>query len=227
MKIKMCMVHFIAATWIGVGASAASAALHSYSGSAVIATSSLPADVAVGDVFHFSFTYDDQITDTDIDTDNGIFMGATTSFSLASEPGNSGSWNPSGGAFTFPQRVDTTDDINESGDIIDSIFVDAEGTGFPTLDGEAFDSVSLYLATTALGFVNDTGAGQTLGAQLGGPLPADLSFYDYALKFQIDTEVGIATGTITALSVIREPASLALLGLGGLVVLRRGRRVTN
>ena len=52
-----------------------------------------------GDTFTYSFTFDDQTTDTDTQTYNARFNAAVSAFSLSRGAANVGTWDPAAGTF--------------------------------------------------------------------------------------------------------------------------------
>jgi len=188
--------------------SAGQATLLSYQGTFEINTSPI-SEIVSGDTFAFTFTYDDAITDNSVITNHGSFSGALTAFSLTAEAGNAGTWDPSGGIFTLPGSVTTS--------AARVIFL-ALGTGFPHLNMTGtFSNAQLSFNGIP---ITDTGGGQTLADQLGGPLSGDLSTFT-------STEGAIAiffgpraTGSLTSFSAVPVPTTLilfvtGLIGLAG------------
>jgi hypothetical protein len=142
-----------------LGASSASAALITVSGSMTV-TSAVHAEFAVGDVFDYSFTFDDTTVDSDSSTSNAQFGSGVSAVSLQRRVTNTGSWNPSGGTFTSINFG-----INANGD---AIFLQAQGTGFPTINSLGFFDLSLSFdwAGSTRDFL-DNGSGQTFDQVVG------------------------------------------------------------
>ncbi|MEY3607578.1 MAG: hypothetical protein RLZZ447_366 [Verrucomicrobiota bacterium] len=110
--------------------------------------------IALGDVFDYSFTFDDTTIDSDVQTYNANFSTGVSAVSLQRRAGNTGTWNPASGTFNWINFV--------AGANSDSITLQLKGTGFPNVDGQSFFDVGLsfdWLSTTR-NFV-DTGSGQT------------------------------------------------------------------
>ncbi len=71
------------------------AAVTVYSGFITVNDSDYPGDIALDDVFSYTMTVDDSITDSDPSTTDAFFTNAITGFTMARVSG-SGAWNPSG-----------------------------------------------------------------------------------------------------------------------------------
>jgi hypothetical protein len=209
-----------------LGASSASAALITVSGSMTV-TSAVHAEFAVGDVFDYSFTFDDTTVDSDGNTFNAQFGLGVSAVSLQRRVTNAGSWDPSGGTFDI---ANINFGINANSD---AITLQAQGTGFPTINTLGFFDLSLsfdWLNTTR-DFV-DNGSGQTFDQVVGtSPLnfaSADGYFYGEIRNtdlfgshqgFTVSVNGGGGGASVPEGAVF---APLAL-GLGALLV-GRGRR---
>src|SRR5437773_10144858 len=96
-------LHVSALLWFGlvVTAGLVDATTLNYAGVIKVTNSAFPSDIAVGDAFGFTFSYEDSVTDTNGSTVSGGFPGAFRAFTLTRHPGNLGVWDPTGGVFVF------------------------------------------------------------------------------------------------------------------------------
>ena len=204
------------------GTSSASAALITVSGS-LTATSAAGTSIVVGDVFDYSFTFDDGTVDTNSATFNAQFGYGVSAVSLQRRVGNSGTWNPSGGSFT---TINFT--VGANGD---NITLQAQGTGFPAIDGLPFFDfgVSFDWLSTTRDFT-DTGSGQTF-RQVVGVSPLNFATADGYFFGEIrDATYSSPQFTMTVNGAgggasVPEGSVLAPLALGlGALLAGRGRR---
>lgn len=153
------------------------AAIITVSGSLTATTASGGGSINVGDVFDYSFTFNDATTDSNNATSNAQFGPGVSAVSLQRRGGNTGSWNPSGGTFTSINFV-----INANGD---GITLQAQGSGFPNINGVGFFDLGLSFAwrTATRDFV-DTGLGQTF-AQVAGTSPLNFATADSYVSAEI------------------------------------------
>ena len=166
------------------------AAIITVSGSLTATTASGGGSINVGDIFDYSFTFDDATTDTDSQTYNAQFGAGVTAVSLQRRVGNTGSWNPSGGTFTSINFV-----VNANSD---AITLQAQGTGFPSINGVGFFDLGLNFdwQITTRDFL-DTGSGQTF-AQVVGTSPLNFATADGYLFAEIrDTNYNSPSFTMT------------------------------
>ncbi len=193
----LCSVMALAVTPV------AQAALLSYTGTVQIDTTTTAGEIDLNDVFDFSFTYDDAITD--IDGGFGEFPNAVTAFSFARVSGT-GTWDPAGGTFSLPQDLITAED-NPNELVISTSVNTPLGAAPNPFFQLLFDG----------GFaINDTGIGQTIDQQIGGPLPGDINVFTSARVNIGSFDTGDASGSITAFSatVVPVPAAVWLFGSG-------------
>lgn len=203
------------------GASSASAALITVSGT-LTATSAAGTSIVVGDVFDYSFTFNDATVDSDVQTYNAQFGSGVSAVSLQRR-GGAGTWNPTSGTFTTINFV--------VGANSDSITLQARGTGFPSINGQLFFDfgVSFDWLSTTRDFV-DTGSGQTF-AQVVGVSPLNFATADgylfgeirdanYSSPFFTMTVNGAGGGASVPDGSVLAPLAL---GLGALLA-GRGRR---
>lgn len=199
------------------------AAIITVSGSLTATSASGGGSINIGDVFDYSFTFNDATTDSNNATFNAQFGPGVTSVSLQRRGGNTGSWNPSGGTFTSINFV-----INANGD---AITLQAQGSGFPNINGVGFFDLGLSFAwlTATRNFV-DTGLGQTF-AQVAGTSPLNFATADSYVSAEIrNSNYSSPSFTMTVNgggggASVPEGAVFAplVLGLGALLA-GRGRR---
>ena len=117
--------------------------------------------IAVGDRFTFDFVVEDSTVDTNAGVGAGTFPGLMTSFTMTADPGNTGTWTPSG-TFNLAGSNFVTNAFG------DNMTFQVAGAGFP--DGGA----GVLFSDIDLGFgwpsgVNDNGIGDTFAQQLAPP----------------------------------------------------------
>ncbi len=205
-----------------LGASSASAALITVSGS-LTATSAAGSSIVVGDVFDYSFTFDDATVDSNSLTFNAQFNSGVSAVSLQARGTNAGSWTHVGGTFTSINFS-----VNANGE---SITLQAQGTGFPAIAGQPFFDfgVSFAWLSTTRNFV-DNGSGQTF-AQVVGVSPLNFGSADGYFSGEIrNANYSSPTFTMTVNGAgggasVPEGSVLAPLALGlGALLAGRGRR---
>jgi hypothetical protein len=168
----------------------AGAAIITVSGSLTATTASGGGSINVGDVFDYSFTFNDATTDTNSQTYNAQFGAGVSAVSLQRRVGNTGSWNPSGGTFT---SINFTINANS-----DAITLQAQGSGFSSINGVGFFDLGLNFdwQSTTRDFL-DTGSGQTF-AQVVGTSPLNFATADGYLFAEIrDTNYNSPSFTMT------------------------------
>jgi hypothetical protein len=168
----------------------AGAAIITVSGSLTATTASGGGFINVGDVFDYSFTFNDATTDTDPQTSNAQFGAGVSAVSLQRRVGNTGTWNPSGGSFTTINFV-----VNAGGE---SITLQAQGTGFPSINGIGFRDIDLNFAwQSGTRNFSDSGSAQTF-AQVVGTSPLSFATADSYLFGEIrNTNFGSPVFTMT------------------------------
>ena len=204
------------------GASPASAALITVSGS-LTATSAAGTSIVVGDVFDYSFSFNDATVDSDAQTYNAQFSSGVSAVSLQRRVSNSGTWNPSSGTFTTINFI--------VGANSDYITLQVQGTGFPSINGTAFFDLGLNFAwQSSTRNFTDTGSGQTF-AQVVGVSPLNFATADSYLFGEIrDANYNSPQFTMTVNGAgggasVPEGSVLAPLALGlGALLAGRGRR---
>ena len=196
------------------------AALVAIGGTGTVTSSPL-ADIVVGDQFSFVVTYDDSITDASASGGQGLFPGAVTAFSLNALGGNTGTWIPGTGTAGSTQIITT--------EFIDLLLMQIlDVTGYNQANGLDLIDISGPSLRLQNNNVNDTGAGQTLAAQIGG-LP-DLSTLhpsdSLTLEFGTPGNTQNVVMSLSNLSIVPEPSSwaLATFAAAGLFLLGRARR---
>jgi hypothetical protein len=199
------------------------AAIITVSGSLTATSASGGGSINIGDVFDYSFTFNDATTDSNNATFNAQFGPGVTSVSLQRRGGNTGSWNPSGGTFPSINFV-----VNANSE---SVTLQAQGAGFPTIDGVGFFDLDLNFAwrNVTRNFV-DTGLGQTF-AQVVGTSPLNFATADSYLFGEIrNANYASPSFTMTVNgggggASVPEGAVFAPLALGlGALLAGRGRR---
>lgn len=213
----------IFASWMLLSSHCATAAVTVYSGTLTVNDSSpIPPDLVVGDVFAFSFSLDDSITDSDPDPDSAVFTNLITGFTMSKVSG-SGTWVPSG---TFTSS--TSFHIGWYGSVAEAYPLyppgGFTGTGFPTLGGEQFGNV--YFGFQTYTEPNDTGSGQTFAEIYGGLLThPNWGGYESGIRQGSGDFSYAQTDFTIGVSSVPEPGRflLASIGLCGLV-LRRNRQ---
>lgn len=198
------------------------AAIITVSGSLTATSASGGGSINAGDIFDYSFTFDDATTDSNNAMSNAQFGPGVTSVSLQRRVGNTGSWNPSGGTFTSINFV-----INANGE---SITLQAQGTGFPNIDGLGFFDLDLSFAwrTETRDFVYN-GASESF-AQVVGTSPLNFATAQYLFGEIRNSNYSSPSFTMTVNgggggASVPEGAVFAplVLGLGALLA-GRGRR---
>jgi hypothetical protein len=198
------------------------AAIITVSGSLTATSASGGGSINAGDIFDYSFTFDDATTDSNNAMSNAQFGPGVTSVSLQRRVGNTGSWNPSGGTFTSINFV-----INANGE---SITLQAQGTRFPNIDGLGFFDLDLSFAwrTETRDFVYN-GASESF-AQVVGTSPLNFATAQYLFGEIRNSNYSSPSFTMTVNgggggASVPEGAVFAplVLGLGALLA-GRGRR---
>ena len=179
----------------------------------------LSPDIQVGDRFLYRFTLDHAVTDTEASTAFADFAASMVEpHELLRAPANVGTWNP-GASGTFSGGNMFT--RNDQGH--DAISPSPQASGFPAIGPNTLQRLVLNLEDSSETAVDDTGAGQTLEAQLGGALDPD-DFPDgrsAALEFG-EATVGLSVDNVVAVPPVAVPGldgialGIVVLGLGGL-----------
>jgi hypothetical protein len=161
------------------GAGAANAALVQGSFSVeVVALDPGITTVVLGDRFDIDFTVDDAATDDEISSGGGHFPGLLTSFVLTADPGNTGSWAPSG---TFDLGAASNFVTNAIGD---GYTFQVRGTGFPD-GGPGLPFFDIDLNFTWPGDITDSGIGDSFADQFGGAFDPSQAVLDGGgIRFQ-------------------------------------------
>ena len=179
------------------------------------------ASFKTGDTFTYSFTFDDQTVDTDIQTFNARFSAAVSAFSLSRGVANVGTWDPAAGTFAVAPVKNFIAGANS-----DSVTIQATGSGFPTINGQSFFDVGLTFGFSGVQDFVDTGSGQTF-AQVAGVSPLDFATVSWTFAEIRNTNFGSPALTMTV-APVPEPSTyaMALAGLacGGYSVFRRRKR---
>jgi hypothetical protein len=204
-----------------LGASSASAALITVSGS-LTATSAAGSSIVVGDVFDYSFTFDDATRDSNGSTSNAQFALGVSAVSLQRR-GGAGTWTPARGTLT-PINYD----VNANGD---GITLQAQGTGFDPINGVAFLDIGLaFNWSGARNFVDNGGTPGETFAQVVGVSPLNFATAVSVFAEIRDANYSSPTFTMTVNgggggASVPEGAVFAPLALGlGALLAGRGRR---
>jgi hypothetical protein len=171
-----------------------------------------------GDEFAFVLSYDDAVVDSDSSTGIGFFEGLVTGGQLSRVSGT-GSWNPQGGSFSGGSTLTFNQPNNESV----SLRAGNAG-GFPDAGIFVFTGLTFTLGTSNSAVLNDSGLGQSFGAQLFGVNVGNVAWENRegVLTF---SDPGGASGdqaSFTVTRLIPEPGSASLLVLSAWVCMLSG-----
>jgi len=190
-------------------------------GGLVTVTADDGASFKAGDQFTYSFTFVDQTVDTDIQTFNARFNAAVSAFSLSRGVANVGTWDPAAGTFAVAPVKNFIAGANS-----DTVTIQANGSGFPAINGRSFLDVGLTFGFSGVQNFVDTGSGQTF-AQVVGVSPLDFATASSTSAQIRDNNFASPTLTMTV-APVPEPSTyaMALAGLacGGYSVFRRRKR---
>jgi hypothetical protein len=167
------------------------------------------ASFKAGDTFVYSFTFNDATIDTASQTFNGQFNAGVSAFSLTRDASNTGTWDPASGTFTVSPIANMN--VNANGD---SVTLQANGSGFPDLNGVPFFDVGLSFGFGGVYDFVDTGIGQTF-AQMAGVSPVNFALASFQNAEIRDTS--FQGPTLSASATVPEPATV--VSLGGAAVL--------
>lgn len=195
-------------------ANAGNAAVIEYGATGFITSSDYPNEVAVGDQFSMSFSYDDSIRDTDGRTTYGNFPSALRSLSFQLIPGLvTGSYT---GGFTVAGRVFIQPD---------DFRLAVSGGMFGPLGGHGLNLFDVFLDDfSPTNPISDPGGAPTLDEVIHRRLFLD-DFGRTTVAFDTNYNKTGFDGQITSLTIVPEPSALGLLALGLVAAIRRsGRR---
>lgn len=192
------------------------AAVTVYSGFITVNDSDYPGDIALDDVFSYTMTVDDSITDSDPSTTDAFFTNAITGFTMARVSG-SGAWNPSG-VFSLPASFTIS---NYGTPFAYPNYPDFTGTGFPTLGGSPFEAFNLGFSSDTA--PNDTGSGQTLADVYGGLLTAP-QWHQFESTFVSAAFTRAFVEYTIEVSSVPEPSRILFAALGFVSLILRRRR---
>jgi hypothetical protein len=130
----------------------------------------------VGDRFTVDLTLNDSVVDTNNLPGSGAFPGLVTSYTIAANPGNAGTWDPSGGSPDLPGSNFVT---NAFGDMFT---FQIKGTGFP-YGGAGLTLEDLEHEFYWLPGVTDSGSGDTFAEQLGVPFGVPPGIMAFKIRF--------------------------------------------
>lgn len=196
------------------------AAIVSRSGSLVVSstTPNLGTSFLPGDIFTYTLSFDDAITDMDSDPGYAEFSGALVSFTIAPQTLRAGIWTPAG--------VFGGGSVYAENGAAQSWYFDATPTfGFATT-ANGYTAVMMAMGFGGLPANGDLGGGQTLGAITGSVLDfvsaGGNNVVELAFEQGLDSQ--LVTFDLTTFHA-PEPGRTALL-FGGLAagLFRRRRR---
>ena len=188
-------------------------------GGLITVTADDGASFKAGDTFTYSFTFDDQTVDTDTQTFNARFNAAVSAFSLSRGVANVGTWDPAAGTFAVAPVMNFIAGANS-----DAVTIQANGSGFPAINGQPFSDVGLTFGFSGVQDFVDTGSGQTF-AQVVGVSPLDFSTASSTSAEIRDTNF---VSPVLTMTVVPEPSTcaslLAGLACGGYSMYRRRKQ---
>lgn len=184
-------------------------------------------EIVPGDLFDVTFTFDDAVEDATPFTFAGSFPNATIAMTLSRHPSNMGTWDPDLATFTAFETPVTSNNGGLPGIPFDSFGLSGGGPGLPSVkDGAArFGELEMFFSTFDTSVLDDTGLGQTLREQFGGPFdPSLFPMQPVTLTFIEDTAIDV-TASFIAISLPEPNASLlSLVAVATLAGLARSRR---
>jgi len=187
-------------------------------GGLITVTADDGASFKTGDTFTYSFTFDDQTVDAASETFNAQFNAGVSAFSLSRGVANVGTWDPAAGTFAVAPVANFIAGANS-----DAVTIQANGSGFPAINGQPFFDVGLTFSFSGVQDFVDTGSGQTF-AQVVGVSP--LNFATASSTFAEIRNTNFVSPALT-MTVVPEPSTcmMALAGLacGGWSMWRRKR----
>ena len=188
-------------------------------GGLITVTADDGASFKTGDTFTYSFTFDDQTVDTASDTFNAQFNAGVSAFSLSRGVSNVGTWDPAAGTFAVAPVMNFIAGANS-----DSVTIQANGSGFPAINGQPFFDIGLTFSFSGVQDFVDTGSGQTF-AQVVGVSPLD--FATASSTFAEIRKSNFVSPALT-MTVVPEPSTyaMALAGIacGGYSMFRRRKQ---
>ena len=179
------------------------------------------ASFKAGDTFTYSFTFDDQTVDTATQTFNARFNAGVSAFSLSRGGANVGTWDPAAGTFAVAPVNNFIAGANS-----DAVTIQANGSGFPAINGQPFLDVGLTFSFSGVQDFVDTGSGQTF-AQVVGVSPLDFATAS-SRSAEIRNNNFVSPTLTMTVAPVPEPSTyaMALAGLacGGYSMFRRRKR---
>jgi hypothetical protein len=174
--------------------------------------------IAVGDRFTIDLTIEDSTTDTEPSTSHGHFPGLLTAWTVTPDPGNAGTWTPSG----------TWDESNGSYVTAGAnITMQVRGTGFPDSGGGAIPFFDVILGFDWPDTLNDSGTGDTWAQQLGAAFGVPPAVQGgAAIRFRVSdidfrrAEMVLVDAVPTARPEVLLLLAVALMALGALALRR-------
>ena len=201
----------LAPALVGLTTIASEAASVLYEAKATLAPGSTSGtQIATGDSYLFSFTYDDAATDTNGSSTSGTFSPAVVSMTITPDPGNTGTWN---GTIATPLALPGIAQTNPT-----NITFSSSPIGFTVINGIPINDFSASF--TRSGLIIDSGSGQTISDQLGGGLDGNPGNFESA-NLLLEGDGG---NIVLNLSNVPEPNSMILLFAGLFPTLIRRKR---
>ena len=157
-----------------------------------------------GDTFAYSFSFDDQASDTASQIFSARFNAAVSAFSLTPGSGNVGAWNPSVGTFGVAPVSNFA--LNANGD---GITLQVRGSGLPAINGRPFFDVGLSFGFSGVRDFVDSGSGQSF-EQVVGVSPLDFSTAALASAEIRDNQFFQSPQLTMTVNPVPEPAGLTL-----------------
>ncbi|MBX7211937.1 MAG: hypothetical protein K1X78_26765 [Verrucomicrobiaceae bacterium] len=165
----------------------ASAATVSRSGHLIVSgvTSGIGTAFQIGDVFTYTLSYNDAVTDSDSDPDYGEFSGALTGFTILPQSVRTGIWSPSG--------LMGAGNVYAESDAQQAWYFDVTpGFGFgPPANG--YQAMMFAMGFGGLPANGDIGGGQTLGQVTGAILdfvsPSNNNYAELSFESGLDNQL--------------------------------------
>lgn len=165
-------------------------------------------EFVIGDIFHISFNMDDTATSS-----NQFFSNAMMSFSVTSDSGNIGTWDPSSGTIAFSPFKNVN--LNMS----DNLTVQANGSGFPSMNGNAFSDFDVWADFSGVYNFTNPGSLAPLSTWVGVSPLDFLQANIIGLRIRDDTY-----NSPDFLHIVPEPGTLVFFALSSMLVIATRRK---